>query len=149
MNETNLHHETISSAPPPGWLYDTSMLLSGSNGQTPADEGRARFHLDGLLEQHAGEKGNLISVALLTEGIAPRGAFGNGVAEDIDGETDPFLHRDTVRPGTSLRLSLWGRMAARKTGQEAPTQLAGEFAYRRSNALLRRYTQWHPVQPQQ
>jgi hypothetical protein len=33
-------------------------------------------------------------------------------------------------------------------GMETPSQLEGTFAYRRSNALARKYTQWHTTQPQ-
>ena len=147
MNETYLQHETASSAPPPGWATVTGAYQADRNEEAVATEARDHRHLEEILEQHAQAKGNPVSVPSATDGIASQDHFSNGSVDKNHKETENAPLMDNVRPGSSLRLSRWGISAAKKLGQTPPRLREETLAYPRSNALVRRYAQWHVVHP--
>ncbi|MEO5349723.1 MAG: hypothetical protein H7836_08765 [Magnetococcus sp. YQC-3] len=144
MNEIRSYHEPTRQSPPPGWICDISSSFSEEEGVICTNAEQVRPRLEEMLEQHAGEN-NLHNPPAHMDGITSRDVFGNGSVQEMD-EVLPVV--DNVRPGSSLRLSQWGMRAARIVGAERPSHPGGEFAYRRSNALARKYTQWHTTQPQ-
>ncbi|MEO5340266.1 MAG: hypothetical protein H7837_07100 [Magnetococcus sp. MYC-9] len=79
--------------------------------------------------------------------MASRALLDNGLLDRNPGECASNLMTANVRPGSSLRLSLWGRSAARKLGQESSLPVGEGLTGPRSNALIRRYTQWYTVHP--
>ncbi|MBF0399797.1 MAG: hypothetical protein HQL80_00755 [Magnetococcales bacterium] len=129
MNETNLHTATVGCFPPPAWNCDAKALFP-ENDEEPFTEA------------------DPTALPLAMDGIASRGHFGNSLMHDTDEETAKSPLASNVRPGSSLRLSLWGLRAAKVVGQPSPLPQSDELIFRRSNALVRRYTQWHTVQPQ-
>lgn len=141
MNETTLYPATVRSAPPLGWSCDTNTLFTDENAAPFADNESVHFSIEELLEQHAREQKNQASVQPSTDGISSRTHFGNSSTQNNSQEMDISPLATTVRPGTSLRLSPWGMRAAQIVGQPCPIQQGEELTYRRSNALVRRYTQ--------
>ena len=144
MNEIGSYHEPTRQSPPPGWICDISSSFPEEDEAICTATEQARPRLEEMLEEHAGENGLRNFIAHM-DGITSRDVFGNGSVHTIDAVL-PVA--DNVRPGSSLRLSQWGMQAARTVGMETPSQLEGTFAYRRSNALARKYTQWHTTQTQ-
>lgn len=149
MNETTLVYPVPArSIPTLGWSCDTDTLFTNTDETPLAEQAQADFSIEALLEQHAREQEDLASSSSSTDGISSRALFGNRSAQNSHKEMNISPMVENVRPGTSLRLSSWGMQAAQKVGLPCPIPQGEELRYPRSNALVRRYTQWHTIQPQ-
>ncbi len=147
MNETNLYHETLHPLQLPGWICDLRAFLSDSVEEIFAEEEQEHLRFGEILEQHAWEKGNLTCSPPTLDGISSLDLFGNGSVEEATTEGGTFPIAEGSSFDFAQWLALWDMSDDKQSGQDHAIQLGEAFPYRRSNALIRRYTQWHTVHP--